>query len=93
MKNPCPACGRTESEAMADARALGLQQEFERETYTCCQIGEWAEEQAIAWLEAIYEDGPCADNENVTAEQSDGQPVYVFVRARRVQVPWYKKPD
>jgi hypothetical protein len=83
MSNLCLICGRTESEAIADAKALGLQQEFQAGVYTCCQIAEWADEQALAWLDAIDADGQLREPE----------PVLVPVRSSRPKVPWYRNPN
>src|SRR3954453_12354433 len=62
MSNRCKVCGYTESQAMADARTLGLQPELQSGLYTCCQIAEWAEEQRLAWFEATQEDGQLVDD-------------------------------
>jgi hypothetical protein len=83
MSNLCLVCGRTESDAIADAKTLGLQQEFQAGVYTCCQIAEWADEQASAWLDAIHADG----------DRCEPEPVLVPVRSRRAQVPWYRNPN
>jgi hypothetical protein len=91
MNNMCELCGRTESEAMADAKALGLQEEFQNGLYTCCQVADWADEQALAWFDAAHADSQGA--EYVAPEQSQPEPVFVFVRARRPHVPWYRNPD
>jgi hypothetical protein len=40
MSNACKNCGCTESQVIADAKTLGLQQEYESRIYTCCQIAE-----------------------------------------------------
>lgn len=91
MKKKCELCGRTESETMADARSLGLQEEFQSGTYTCCQISEWSDEQLLAWFEAAHADGECA--EYVPPGQTEAQSVFVYVRAKRPQVPWYRNPE
>jgi hypothetical protein len=93
MSNRCPVCGKTKSEAMADAKAIGLQEAFERGVYTCCQVAEWADEQALAWVQATHEDSWCEPGESDSAELSEGPPVFVYVRRRRPQVPWYRNPD
>jgi hypothetical protein len=56
MTTLCRLCGFTESEAVANAKALGLEQELESGLYTCCQISEWAREQFMVWSEAASED-------------------------------------
>jgi hypothetical protein len=58
----CSGCGCTESQAMADARTLGLQRDFQIRLYSCCEIAAWADEQWLAWLEAAQQDGEDADN-------------------------------
>jgi hypothetical protein len=93
MSNICPVCGRTQSEAIVDAKAIGLQEEFERGVYTCCQVAEWADEQALAWFQATEENSRCAPCGDVPSEPREVQPVFVYVRSRRSQVPWYKNPD
>lgn len=55
--NACRFCGCTESQARADARVLGLRDEFERGQYSCCQLVAWADEQWVAWTDAAREDG------------------------------------
>jgi hypothetical protein len=56
-KDICRSCGCSESQASADARALGFQNEFRSGVYTCCQIVSWADGQWLAWVEAAVEDG------------------------------------
>ena len=41
--------------------ALGLNDEFERGFYSCCQLVAWADEQWLAWTEAALEDGKPLD--------------------------------
>lgn len=48
----CEQCGCTPSEATAEARALGLEQEFQAGIYTCCELDRLGEEQWRACLEA-----------------------------------------
>src|SRR5690348_8501288 len=62
MTDKCTKCGRTESGMTADAKSLGLLQEFQCGVYTCCQVAEWADEQRLAWFEATAEDSRAADN-------------------------------
>jgi hypothetical protein len=62
MSYICRLCGCTESQAIADARTLGLQRELENGLYTCCQIVMWADEQWLAWVEAALDDGRSADD-------------------------------
>ena len=93
MIKKCTTCGRSESQILADAKTLGLQQELESGIYTCCQISEWADEQWLAWFEAAHEGAKDADE--VTSRQHFGgaEPALVPVRFQRCQVPWYRNPD
>ena len=93
MSNICLVCGRTESEAIADASALGLQQEFQNGIYTCCQIAAWADEQASAWFEALAQDGKWTGESTAQPDTPELQPVFVRVRSSRPQVPWYRNPN
>jgi hypothetical protein len=61
MQYRCRTCGSTESEAIADARTLGLKRQLQSGLYNCCQITAWADEQWLAWLEAAEEDGKSGD--------------------------------
>ena len=92
MRDVCRNCGCQEWEAWADARTLGLQQELQRGTYTCCQIVAWADEQSLAWFEATLEDSTLVDNmtSRPQFDDSEGEAVLVPVRLRRRQVPWYR---
>ena len=92
MSEKCASCGRSESQVIADARAVGLLQEFECGLYTCCQISEWADEQWLAWFTAAHEDGTCADELNRRFRPGI-EPLLVPVRFRGPQVPWYRDPD
>jgi hypothetical protein len=62
MRYICTRCGCTESQALSDARTLGLQRELQNGLYTCCQIVAWADEQWLAWVEAALEDGKSTDD-------------------------------
>jgi hypothetical protein len=62
MTYVCVTCGCTESQAMADARTLGLQRELQNGFYSCCQVAAWSDEQWLAWLEAAHQDGKSADD-------------------------------
>lgn len=64
MNGVCRNCGSTEALAAADARALGILNEFLAGVYTCCQTVQWADEQWLAWQDAACEDGK--DPEEVT---------------------------
>jgi hypothetical protein len=61
MQRTCRNCGSTQFQALADARTLSLQKEFQSGAYTCCQIVAWADEQWLAWLEAAQQDGKSTD--------------------------------
>jgi hypothetical protein len=95
MTNQCRKCGRTESRITADAKNLGLLQEFQSGAYNCCQIVEWAEEQWLAWFEATMEDSTLADNMTGPSQGNEGDSdgVLVPVRLRRRQAPGYRVPD
>jgi hypothetical protein len=93
MSNMCSACGYTKSQAIADARTLGLQRELQRGIYTCCQIAEWADEQWLAWLEAAEQDGKPCDDVAKLLELDEAKAPLVPIRLPRPEVPWYRKPD
>ena len=92
MTRKCPKCGRTESQITADAKTLGLLQEFESGIYSCCQIVEWADEQCWAWCEATEEDRRLVDSMTgrLQVDEDDNEGAVVPVRLRRRQVPWYR---
>ena len=95
MTSKCPKCGRTESQIAADAKSLGLLQEFQCGVYNCCQIVEWADEQWLAWFEATDADSRLIDDMNgryqIDGVENEG--VLVPIRLRRQQVPWYRHSD
>ena len=93
MTDKCTNCGRTESQMIADAKTLGLLQEFQCGVYTCCQIAEWADEQWLAWFEATEEDNKLVDDVTSRPDYEETQLVFVPVRLRRQQVPWYRNPE
>jgi hypothetical protein len=93
MTNECVRCGRSGSQVLADAKALGLLQEFECGIYSCCQISEWADEQWLAWCKAAQEDANSADKADGPVRPHQAEPILVPVRFRRPQVPWYRNPD
>jgi hypothetical protein len=83
MNNSCDECGCTEAQALADARALGFEEEFRVGVYTCCQIARWANEQWLACVE-----GALQDTDSVRAEEpAEMEPVLVPVRRRRALDP------
>jgi len=90
MIGMCTNCGRTESQAIADAKTLGLLQELQVGIYTCCQISEWADEQWSAWAEATRQDCNLAEHVITRPERTEAEPVLVPLRRRRPQVPWFK---
>lgn len=78
----CRGCGSTEALAAADARALGMQDEFVAGMYSCCQVVQWADEQWLAWQQAACEDGK--DPEEVTnALKFEADVLFVPVRIRK----------
>jgi len=83
--NICGFCGCTESQARADAMALGLNDEFEKGLYSCCQLVAWADEQWCAWTEAASEDGKPLDQATKPIEIHEAEPVLVRVRNKRQQ--------
>jgi len=93
MSNRCVVCRRTESEAIADANALGFRQELQLRVYTCCQIAEWADEQASAWFEALAQDVKQTDEPAAQPETREPQLVFVRLRSSRSRVPWYRIPN
>jgi len=93
MTKKCTICGRSDSQVIADAKTLGLLQEFQCGIYTCCQISEWADEQWLAWSDAAYEDANQADGPDTPPRANGTGPVLVPVRFRKPQVPWYRNPD
>jgi hypothetical protein len=88
MTKRCEMCGRTESEAIADARTLGLYEELKVGVYTCCEIAEWADEQYLAWSEAISEHARYWD-QSTHDTQLQSEAVLVPVRSRP-RVPWFR---
>ena len=87
----CDACGLTEYQALVDAKALGMAEEFTRGLYTCCQIALWATEQSLAWLEAMHEDSKYSHAAPTPDEQGEKEPALVPVRFRR-PAPWFRRP-
>jgi hypothetical protein len=92
MTDKCMNCGRSASQAVADAKSLGLLEEFQNGIYTCCQVSDWADEQWLAWFEATQQDGRRMDAlTSRSLDESDAVPAPV--RFRMPQVPWYRNPD
>jgi hypothetical protein len=92
MANQCENCGRTRSQVLADAKSLGLSEEFQSFVYSCCQISEWADEQWLAWFQATREDLEHLDDLTLRRRTSGGA-VLVPVRFKQPQVPWYRSPE
>jgi len=86
----CEACGLAESQAVTDAKTLGLFEEFRCGVYSCCQVGAWADEQWLAWFEALDEDMRNAETGLGWAEQSESDTALIPVRFRR-PVPWFRR--
>ncbi len=82
MSQICRMCGCTKSQAMADARTLGLQSELQNGFYNCCQIAGWADEQWLAWLEAAHQDGRPADDVTRPLEWDDAGAIAVPIVVR-----------
>jgi len=86
----CNSCGCTQSQAIADAKTLGLEQEFQSGIYTCCQIAEWTEEQWSAWAQATREDTDYGNDGSASAELDSKEAVLIPVRFRP-PVPWFRR--
>jgi hypothetical protein len=93
MTDKCSKCGRTRSQIAADAKTLGLLEEWQTGTYTCCEISQWADEQWLAWVEATKEDAKPLGDLNIRPEFTETDLVLVPIRLVHPQVPWYKNPD
>jgi hypothetical protein len=78
----CQNCACTAAQAEADAFLLGFQEEFKARVYCCCQVVAWADEQALARLEAAQEDGKSLDETTKPSEISATAPELVAVRLR-----------
>src|ERR1700742_332472 len=72
-------CRGRQAQAVADAKAIGLEAEFEAGLYSRKQISEWAGEQWLAWLQATVEDRRATEADRDTQEQM----VPVKVRSAR----------
>src|SRR3954452_22099984 len=88
VANTCPTCRHSESQAVVEAKTLGLMQEFQSGIYTCCQIAEWALEQSLAWFEATRDCRKPDQNATRLLGSDEMDSVLVPVRTRRPQVPW-----
>jgi hypothetical protein len=84
VKGICRRCGCKEAMAAADARAVGLLEEFLAGNLTCCQVVQWADEQWLAWQEAGREDGKSPEEVTSLLEvQPDALLVPVCVKKLR----------
>jgi hypothetical protein len=82
----CDACGLTETQALADAKTLGLLEEFRGGVYTCCQVAMWANEQWLAWFDAV-DGGGTELAAGIELPEEPEESLLVPVRLRR-PVPW-----
>ena len=78
----CRNCGCSQPQAAADARALGMEEEFASGQYTCCQVVQWADEQWLAFLDAASEDGKSTEHATRPLEISEPAD-FVPVRLRK----------
>jgi len=92
MRNQCRICGSTESQALANAKALGLQAELQNGVYTCCQLDGWSKEQSWAWSEAATEDRKLADALSNLPEGEQANCELVPVRFRHTRLR-FRTPD
>jgi len=69
-------CRGRKTQAEADAKALGFEQEYEVGVYTRSQLSQWAGEQWLVWLEAAAQDRAAHE----VAEEFEAQMVHVRVR-------------
>jgi hypothetical protein len=83
----CRRCGSSEASAAADARAIGLLDEFLAGEYACCQVVQWADEQWLAWHEAGSADGKVLADVTAPLEMNQAEPVFVPVRVRKPNDP------
>src|ERR1051325_8885411 len=84
MIGACENCGCTKSQAITNAKSLGLEQEFEKGSYHCCQLMEWADEQRYAWLQAMQDDVQTRSEGIRSQEIENAEAVLVPVRLRRL---------
>jgi hypothetical protein len=84
----CDACGLTETQALADAKTLGLLEEFRGGVYTCCQVAMWGDEQWLAWLDAV-DGGGTELAAGIELPEEPEESLLLPVRLRR-PVPWFR---
>jgi hypothetical protein len=75
---------------MADARALGLREEYQNGVYTCCHLAAWAHEQWLAWFDATNGDANHDVERTINPNYEEGEAALVHVRFRR-PVPWFTR--
>jgi hypothetical protein len=80
----CRGCGCSQAQAAADAKAVGLEDEFQAGEYTCCQVVQWADEQWLAWREAAMSDGKAPEDATRLLEIEESE-LFVPVHVRRRQ--------
>jgi hypothetical protein len=93
MTNTCATCVHTESQAIVEAKTIGLQQEFESGIYTCCQIVEWAAEQSQAWFEATRDCRMPDGHDTKLPDSGESESLLVRIRTKRRTVPWFRSSD
>ena len=86
----CRRCGSREGAAAADAKAIGLLDEFLSGTHTCCQVVQWADEQWDAWQQAAREDGK-APEEVTRRLEIEPDAALPLVRVRKSRAPSEKE--
>lgn len=74
-------CRGRQTQAQADAKALGLEQEFEAGVYSRSQLKQWAGEQWLVWLEAAAEDRRASE------QTEDLEAQMVPIRTRNLRRP------
>jgi hypothetical protein len=82
MSRICTVCGYSESRVIGEARTLGLEEGFTARLYNCCHIARWADEQWLAWLQAIREDAEAASARNSAVDPVDPEAALVYFRKR-----------
>jgi hypothetical protein len=83
MTDRCETCGYTRREIEADAKTLGLLEEFQAGLHRCCDIVRWADEQWLAWFDAEAQDANEAGHRTDSARLTEEEPALVPIRSRR----------
>jgi hypothetical protein len=78
MSRVCTVCEYSESRVIADTRALGFEEGFRSGSYSRCQIAQWADEQRLAWSQAIREDAEAASARNSAVDAVDQEAALVM---------------